>query len=87
MILLTPSQANGDVRYKFVGFGCDVSSELDVQNAFAQVLETFGRLGAVVASAGVRISRHRSKIAHEWATLSDFPVALTQPNLVIQLAV
>jgi len=46
-------QANGDAKFKFIGIGCDVSSELDVKKAFARVLETFGRLDAVVASAGV----------------------------------
>ena len=56
---------NGDAKFKFVGIGCDVSSELDVQNTFARVLEMFGRLDAVVANAGGCISSHHSSsIAH-----------------------
>ena len=62
-VLLTSSQVNRDARFKFVGIGCDVSSELEVRNAFVRVLEMFGRLDAVVASAGGCISHH-SSIAH-----------------------
>ncbi|KAG6333578.1 hypothetical protein ID866_5507 [Astraeus odoratus] len=33
--------------------GCDVSSEIDVQKAFETVMNTFGRVDVVVASAGI----------------------------------
>ncbi|KAF8636718.1 hypothetical protein AX17_003521 [Amanita inopinata Kibby_2008] len=36
-----------------VGIECDVSSEQSVQNAYTKVLDTFGRLDSVVASAGM----------------------------------
>jgi NAD(P)-dependent dehydrogenase (short-subunit alcohol dehydrogenase family) len=35
-----------------IGVECDVSSESSVQKAFAEVIDTFGRIDAVVASAG-----------------------------------
>jgi len=38
--------------FNVIGVGCDVSSELSVQRAFEQVMDTFGRLDSVVASAG-----------------------------------
>jgi NAD(P)-dependent dehydrogenase (short-subunit alcohol dehydrogenase family) len=37
---------------RVLGVGCDVSSEQGVRMAYKQVLENFGRLDAVVASAG-----------------------------------
>lgn len=48
-------QVNSDMTpedFKVIGVGCDVSSELSVQRAFEQVMDTFGRLDSVVASAG-----------------------------------
>lgn len=36
-----------------IGIECDVSSERSVQKAYAEVMETFGKVDAVVASAGV----------------------------------
>jgi NAD(P)-dependent dehydrogenase (short-subunit alcohol dehydrogenase family) len=36
-----------------IGLACDVSSELSVQKAFQTVLDTYGRLDSVVASAGI----------------------------------
>lgn len=37
---------------KVVGLECDVSSEKSVADAFARTLGAFGRVDAVVASAG-----------------------------------
>ncbi|KAF8503793.1 hypothetical protein F5888DRAFT_1864680 [Russula emetica] len=38
---------------KVVGLECDVSSEVSVAKAFTRILEVFGRVDAVVASAGI----------------------------------
>ncbi|KAG6833665.1 hypothetical protein H0H87_002861 [Tephrocybe sp. NHM501043] len=38
---------------KFIGVECDVSSESSVQKAFSKVMDTFGRVDSVVASAGI----------------------------------
>ncbi|KAI0295579.1 hypothetical protein BC826DRAFT_1008610 [Russula brevipes] len=38
---------------KIVGLECDVSSDVSVAEAFTKTLETFGRVDAVVASAGI----------------------------------
>lgn len=38
--------------YNVVGIGCDVSSELSVQQAFRRVMDEYGRIDSVVASAG-----------------------------------
>ncbi|CAK5277535.1 unnamed protein product [Mycena citricolor] len=38
---------------KMVGIGCDVSSEESVTAAFAEVMTAYGRIDAVVASAGI----------------------------------
>jgi NAD(P)-dependent dehydrogenase (short-subunit alcohol dehydrogenase family) len=48
-------QVNSDMTpedFNVIGVGCDVSSELSVQRAFEQVMDTYGRLDSVVASAG-----------------------------------
>ncbi|KAF5380853.1 hypothetical protein D9615_004102 [Tricholomella constricta] len=37
----------------FIGVECDVSSEISVQKAYAHVMNTFGRVDSVVASAGI----------------------------------
>ncbi|CCM04434.1 uncharacterized protein FIBRA_06614 [Fibroporia radiculosa] len=39
--------------YSVVGIGCDVSSELSVQQAFRRVMDEYGRVDSVVASAGI----------------------------------
>ncbi|KAI0780600.1 NAD-P-binding protein [Trametes elegans] len=39
--------------YRVIGLGCDVSSELSVQQAFRRVMDTYGRVDSVVASAGI----------------------------------
>ncbi|KIP12354.1 hypothetical protein PHLGIDRAFT_124243 [Phlebiopsis gigantea 11061_1 CR5-6] len=39
--------------YSVIGIGCDVSSELSVQQAFRRVMDTYGRVDSVVASAGI----------------------------------
>lgn len=38
---------------KIVGIECDVSSEASVQKAFTTIIDIFGRIDAVVASAGI----------------------------------
>lgn len=38
--------------FNIIGLECDVSSERSVQKAFQQVMDTFGRIDSVVASAG-----------------------------------
>lgn len=50
------SEASGEVEKKtlqILGVGCDVSSEQSVQGAFDEVVKEFGRVDAVVASAGM----------------------------------
>ncbi|EKM55285.1 uncharacterized protein PHACADRAFT_255786 [Phanerochaete carnosa HHB-10118-sp] len=39
--------------YQIIGIGCDVSSELSVQQAYRRTMDTFGRIDSVVASAGI----------------------------------
>ncbi|KAG6814558.1 hypothetical protein H0H92_000086 [Tricholoma furcatifolium] len=39
--------------FKFVGYACDVSLELSVQQVFDQIMEAFGKIDVVVASAGI----------------------------------
>lgn len=39
--------------YRVIGIGCDVSSELSVQQAFRRVMDHYGRIDSVVASAGI----------------------------------
>ena len=39
--------------FNITGVGCDVSSELSVQKAFEAVMDTYGRVDSVVASAGI----------------------------------
>jgi len=38
---------------RVVGLECDVSSEVSVTKAFTRTLEVFGRVDAVIASAGI----------------------------------
>jgi len=50
------TEAAGEVEkdtLKILGIGCDVSSEQSVQGAFDEVVKVFGRVDAVVASAGI----------------------------------
>lgn len=44
--------------YNFVGIGCDVSSELSVQQAYRRVMDRYGRIDSVVASAGGSSTHH-----------------------------
>ncbi|KAJ7217100.1 hypothetical protein GGX14DRAFT_602067 [Mycena pura] len=49
-------EINGDVdpaSINVIGLECDVSSEMSVQKAFGDIMATFGRVDAVVASAGI----------------------------------
>jgi NAD(P)-dependent dehydrogenase (short-subunit alcohol dehydrogenase family) len=39
--------------FKIIGLECDVSSERSVQKAYEKVMDTFGRIDSVVASAGM----------------------------------
>jgi NAD(P)-dependent dehydrogenase (short-subunit alcohol dehydrogenase family) len=43
---------------KFIGVECDVSSERSVQKAYAEIMETYGRIDSVVASAGKHQGNH-----------------------------
>jgi NAD(P)-dependent dehydrogenase (short-subunit alcohol dehydrogenase family) len=48
-------QVNSDMNpedFNIIGLECDVSSERSVQKAYQQVMDTFGRVDSVVASAG-----------------------------------
>jgi NAD(P)-dependent dehydrogenase (short-subunit alcohol dehydrogenase family) len=38
--------------FNIIGLECDVSSERSVQKAYQQIMDTFGRIDSVVASAG-----------------------------------
>ncbi|KAH7889541.1 hypothetical protein F5I97DRAFT_1845057 [Phlebopus sp. FC_14] len=54
--LVTSACVNSDMNpqdFNVIGVGCDVSSELSVQRAFETVMDTFGRVDSVVASAGI----------------------------------
>ena len=44
--------------YNIIGIGCDVSSELSVQQAYRRVMDRYGRIDSVVASAGASLQRH-----------------------------
>jgi NAD(P)-dependent dehydrogenase (short-subunit alcohol dehydrogenase family) len=46
--------ANSDAAdaINIIGIECDVSSERAVQKAYAEIMDTFGRIDSVVASAG-----------------------------------
>lgn len=53
---IEPYTARFDRRpedYTVIGIECDVSSERSVQKAYSKVMDTFGRIDAVVASAGI----------------------------------
>lgn len=50
--ILSASERLGLDALRVVGFECDVSSEVSVADAFMRTLEVFGRVDAVVASAG-----------------------------------
>ena len=39
--------------YRVIGIGCDVSSELSVHLAYRRVMDTYGRVDSVIASAGI----------------------------------
>lgn len=48
-------EVNSDMKsedFNIIGLECDVSSERSVQKAYQQIMETFGRIDSVVASAG-----------------------------------
>ena len=42
--------------YNIIGIGCDVSSEFSVQQAFRRMMDEYGRVDSVVASAGASFS-------------------------------
>lgn len=53
--ILIRSEVDSDSKpedFSVIGIGCDVSSELSVQQAFRKVMDTYGRIDSVVASAG-----------------------------------
>lgn len=54
-------QVNSDMKpedFRIIGLECDVSSERSVQKAYQQVMDTFGRVDSVVASAGAAAHRY-----------------------------
>ncbi|KAF8891181.1 hypothetical protein BD779DRAFT_1513695 [Infundibulicybe gibba] len=51
--LTSVDNATDSQNIVILGIGCDVSSEPSVQAAFSIVMTTFGRVDAVVASAGI----------------------------------
>jgi len=54
--LVAESCINSDMKpedFNIIGLECDVSSERSVQKAYQQIMETFGRIDSVVASAGI----------------------------------
>jgi len=54
--LVSTACANSDMKpsdFNMIGLECDVSSELSVQKAFQTMLDTYGRVDSVVASAGI----------------------------------
>ncbi|KDQ33339.1 hypothetical protein PLEOSDRAFT_48354 [Pleurotus ostreatus PC15] len=52
-VLAKQNALDGGAKIDAIGIACDVSSEESVQAAFAAIKERFGRLDAVVASAGI----------------------------------
>lgn len=57
--LLKAFQLNSGMKpsdYKVIGTECEVSSECSVQKAFAETMETFGRLDSIITH--VRTSYH-----------------------------
>ncbi|KAJ7074062.1 NAD-P-binding protein [Mycena amicta] len=50
---LYAKEVNADAEIDVIGIECDVSSEQSVQKAFENTIKTFGRVDAVVASAGI----------------------------------
>jgi len=54
--LVAESCVNNDMKpgdFNIIGLECDVSSERSVQKAYQQIMDTFGRIDSVVASAGI----------------------------------
>jgi NAD(P)-dependent dehydrogenase (short-subunit alcohol dehydrogenase family) len=66
--LLASAQENGvnPDGLELIGIECDVASEELVKNAFDQIRKRFGRVDAVVASAGTVVIR--SMTPHELAS-------------------
>lgn len=55
-MVFTTAESNGHAdkgSLKLIGVGCDVASEISVQKAFKETFDEFGRIDAVVASAGI----------------------------------
>lgn len=46
-------EVNQSDRVKIVGIECDVSNEDSVKNAYSRIMDSFGRIDSVVASAGI----------------------------------
>ncbi|KIM79584.1 hypothetical protein PILCRDRAFT_548997 [Piloderma croceum F 1598] len=54
--LVAESCVNSNMKpedFNIIGLECDVSSERSVQKAYQQIMDTFGRIDSVVASAGI----------------------------------
>ena len=53
-------EVNSDMKpedFNIIGLQCDVASETSVQKVFQQVMDTFGQIDAVVASAGTAVDK------------------------------
>ncbi|KIY42942.1 NAD(P)-binding protein [Fistulina hepatica ATCC 64428] len=51
--MMNYASSDGKSDVTVIGLGCDVASELSVQAAYANILDKFGRIDSVVASAGI----------------------------------
>lgn len=75
IVTLDNGKPNADAL-KFIGVGCDVSSEISVQKAYSEIMETYGRIDSVVASAGNyqfnAQTRHRLTISRYCGELFRF---------------
>lgn len=67
--------------YRVMGIGCDVSSELSVQQAFRRVMDSYGRIDSVVASAGTVFLFPSSICTQELTVNSNFVKASWRTTL------
>jgi NAD(P)-dependent dehydrogenase (short-subunit alcohol dehydrogenase family) len=67
---------------KVIGIECDVASELSVQRALKEVNETFGKIDAVVASAGASSRPFLLSVTHlerlSFASLLPRPTGIVE---------
>jgi len=70
---------------ELIGVECDVASEESVKNAFDQITKKFGRVDAVVASAGtfvIRILTSHDPIFHKASWRISLPLSALEELLV-----